>query len=123
MKFEGLTLEVAARTAGMMVVKPPVLHGKSGVDHRFDGLVSDGVNFFAFDFYDSVNEMDVLRTYIKKFDTSASVSIVSASGHVVPGAATLAREYRMDVLSPDGLSKFFSPRAMTANGAGHRLPV
>lgn len=123
MKFEGLALEVAAKNAGLLVVKPAVLHGKSGVDHKFDGLVSDGPRFYAFDFYESVTEMDVLRTYIKKYDTGASTSLVCVSGKVTPDARTLASEYGMEVLGPEELGPFFQPLATPTSGAGHRLVV
>lgn len=123
MKFESLSLEVAAKTAGLLVVKPAVLNGKSGVEHRFDSLVSDGPRFFAFDFYDSVGDMDVLRTYIKKFDTGATTEIVCSSGKVTGDAATLAREYGIEILAPDQISTFFQPRAVATSGRGHQLVI
>ncbi len=121
MKFEGLSLEVAAKNAGLLVVKPPVLRGKSGVDHRFDVLVSDGPRFYGFDFYESINEMDVLRSYIKKFDTSAVVGLVCGTGKVALEAGVLAKEYEMQVLPPDRLSGFFTREAVRATGSGHKI--
>ncbi len=121
MKFEGLSLEVAAKNAGLLVVKPPVLRGKSGVDHRFDVLVSDGPRFYGFDLYQSIDEMDVLRSYIKKFDTNAVVGLVCATGKVVLAAGVLAKEYDMQILPPDRLSSFFSREPVRPTGSGHRI--
>ncbi len=122
-KFEGLALEVAAKNAGLMIVKPAVLHGKSGVDHKFDGLVSDGPRFYAFDFYESVDEIDVLRTYIKKYDSGASTNMVCTSGKITPNAASLAREYGVEILGPEGLGPFFQPLAMASREVGQRAAI
>lgn len=120
MEYESLTLEVSAKTAGYEVVKPPILRGRTGVDHKFSFVASSsGVNY-AFDFYDTVDEIEVLKTYIKEFDTGAVVGIVCTGKGATDSAISLAQEYGMTVVSPEGLTSMFkmtnvakSPRALT----------
>lgn len=108
MEFEKLALEVSATKAGLTPVNPPVLHGDSGVDHRFTLLFTDGRRNYAFDFYDAVTDVEVVRSFAKKFDTRASVNIVCLRGKVTEQARLLAFNYEMKVLSPEALETFFA---------------
>src|SRR5271157_325869 len=107
MELERLSLRVAAAKAGLEVVDPPIAKGRSGVSHRFSFLATDGFHSFAFDFYDEVGEIEVLRTYVKSIDTGALTNVVCLSGIITEKAERAAEEYRMKVLGPSGLAKFF----------------
>ncbi|QQG49172.1 MAG: hypothetical protein HY247_02345 [archaeon] len=106
MELEKVALEVAATKAGLAVVKGAIVQGRSGVDHRFAVVVSDGVHSFAFDFYEGARDVDVLSTYVKKYDTGLETNIVS-SGKNTPLAATLAQEYGMKLVTPESVGSFF----------------
>ncbi len=107
MDFETLGLEVEAANAGLGVLKPPALRGRSGIDHRFSFIASDGLRVFAFDFYQEVRDVEVLRTYIKKYDTSASVQIVCLGKKPSDKALILAAEYGLGILEPEEMKGFF----------------
>lgn len=108
MEFEKLAVEVSAARAGLTEVRPPVLTGQSGIRHRFNLLFSDGRSSYAFDFYEEVTEIQVVRSYAKKFDTGSSVGIVCLSGSVAEGAAALAGSYGMGILGPAEIELFFA---------------
>ncbi|MDG6988785.1 MAG: hypothetical protein JRN21_05595 [Nitrososphaerota archaeon] len=108
MEFEKLALEVSALKAGLNPVTPHVLQGSSGVEHRFDLLFSDGTRNYAFDFYDSVTDVQVVVSYAKKFDAGCQVSIVSPPGTVTKEAKQLALSYNMHLLTPEAAETFFA---------------
>lgn len=108
MQFEKLALEVSAQKAGLAEVAPHVLQGTSGVEHRFDLLFSDGERRYAFDFYESVTDIEVVTSYAKKFDCGCTVSIIAPPEGVTEGAKELALAYNMRVLSPGAASSFFA---------------
>jgi len=110
MYYEKLALEVGATVAGLDVVKPPVIRGESGAEHRFTFVASDKRETYAFDVYNEVGEVEVLRTYIKKMDTGAKAFVVCLSGRPNEKAKELARNYGIDVLSPMEVGDFFSSR-------------
>jgi len=107
MEFEKLALEVSAAKAGLKPVSPNVLRGDSGIDHRVSLLFTDGAKLYGFDFYEKVTEIEVVRSYAKKFDSRAAINMVCLSGEVTPGARELAKEYGMKVLSPRAAETFF----------------
>lgn len=107
MEFEKLALEVSAIKAGLKPVSPHVLQGDSGVEHRFNLLFSDGVRHYAFDFYDSVTDVEVVKSYAKKFDSGCSVHIICPSDRVTDDARRLAQGYNMRLLSPEATATFF----------------
>ena len=108
MEFEKLALEVGAIRAGLTPVSPNVQQGNSGVEHRFNLLFTDGSRNYAFDFYETVSDLDVVKSYAKKFDTKTSVSIVCTGGQVTERARSLAASYGMKILNPDETESFFS---------------
>jgi len=110
MYYEKLALEVGATVAGLDVVKPAVIRGESGTEHRFAFVASDRRETYAFDIYNEVGEVEVLRTYIKKMDTGADAFVVCLSGRPNAKAKELARNYGIDVLSPMEVGDFFSSR-------------
>jgi predicted RecB family endonuclease len=110
MYYEKLALEVGATVAGLDVVKPAVLRGESGGEHRFTFVAADAGETYAFDIYSEVGEVEVLRTYIKKMDTGANAFVVCLSGRPDGKAKELARNYGIDVLSPMEVGDFFSSR-------------
>ena len=110
MYYEKLALEVGATVAGLNVVKPAVIRGESGIEQRFTFVASDGGDMYAFDVYNDVGEVEVLRTYVKKMDTGASAFVVCLSGRPGAKARELARNYGIDVLSPMDVGDFFSSR-------------
>ena len=110
MYYEELALEVSASIAGLRVVKPPFMRGESGVEHRFSFVATDESTRYAFDVWQNVSEVEVLRTYIKALDTGAHAIIVCLSGKPTAEGKKLADSYRMDVLTPGDVGNFFSKR-------------
>jgi hypothetical protein len=110
MYYEKLALEVNATIAGLEVVKPAALKGKSGVTHRFAFLASDGKKNYAFEICSEVGEIEVLRAFVKRIDTDAEVFIVCLSGRAREQGKELASIYKMDILTPKEVGEFFSRR-------------
>lgn len=96
--------------AGLDVVKPAVIRGESGTEQRFTFVASDGFEMYAFDVYNELREVEVIRTYLKKMDTGARTYVVCLSGRPDAKAKELARNYGIDVLSPMDVGEFFSSR-------------
>jgi hypothetical protein len=119
MEYEALALEVGARSVGMKVVKPPIVSGETGVDHKFTFVAEADGEKYAFDLYEDVGEVEVLRTYIKKFDTGAVTTIVCMKHIPTDGAIALAREYGIRLLSKEGLGAAF--RQQMAEEVSHPL--
>lgn len=105
---EKLTLEVGSTKLGWEIVKPRRILGNSGVEHTFAFVTSSGRINYAFDIYDQVSEVEVMKSYLKKYDTEAIVNLVSTRGIATPGAQRLAAEYGMTILRPDEILPFFS---------------
>jgi predicted RecB family endonuclease len=110
MYYEKLALEVGATVAGLDVIKPAVVRGESGLEQRFTFVASDRRDTYAFDVYNDVGEVEILRTYIKKMDTGANAFVVCLSGRPDAKAKELARNYGIAVLSPMEVGDFFSSR-------------
>lgn len=108
MDFEKLALEVGAMKAGLEAVSPHVLQGGSGIRHRFDLLFADGSRYYGFDFYDHVSEVEVVKSYAKKFDAGAVVSLVSPADGVTEEARRLAYSYGIRIITPDEAGSFFA---------------
>jgi hypothetical protein len=108
MEFEKLAIQVSATNAGLKPVTPPMLKGESGVVHRFTLLFSDSGSSYALDFYEKVTEVEVIRSYVKGFDTKASVAVVCLSGNTTEEARTLARTYGVLILGPENTEGFFA---------------
>lgn len=117
MAFERLALEVGAGTAGFSMVKPPVIKGRTGIEHTFSALIKDGSRVLAFDTYESVTEIEVLRSYAKQFDTGASTRIVCLGEAPTERARSLAAEYSMEILNQEGLSKFLGLQRVVQLGS------
>ena len=115
MYAERLTLEVEAARLGWTVVKPPRVRGTSGVEHSFSFLATSGNIRYAFDVYDQVTEVEVLKSYSRKFDTGAIVNLVSSRGTISPEAQSLAKEYGMKILRPDEVAPFFRSALISNN--------
>ena len=107
MYYEKLALQVAAGKAGWQSIEPASNRGASGVVHRYTFMASDGSLTFGFDSYDSVNEFDVLRTYIKQLDTGISTAVVCLRGSITEKAQRLADEYNMKILGSIDIENFF----------------
>ena len=107
MELERLELRVAASKAGLQVVDPPLLTGRSGVTHRFNFLASDESGSFGVDFYDKVGEIELLKSAIKKFDTGALIHVVCLKGVPTQEAELLARDLEIRILSPETLISTF----------------
>lgn len=102
-----LYLEVHATRLGLEIIKPPKLRGASGVEHPFSFLASGGKATYAFDVYDGVTETDVLKSFIKKFDTRTPVNLICTNGKASPAAVALAKEYDMKILKENEIAPFF----------------
>ena len=107
---EKLSLELLASRHECSVIKPPVVTGRSGVVHRFDFLARDGEEYLGFDVYDRLDEISVIKTFIKRTDTGASVAIICPKVHVPEALQGLLREYNMKVVSPDKIEPAFPVR-------------
>jgi hypothetical protein len=122
MDFEKLALEVSAAKAGLKPVSPQVVRGDSGIDHRVTLLFTDGAKLYGFDFYESVTEIEVVRSFAKKFDCKVNINLVSLTGEVTQGAMALANGYAMKVLSPKAAENFFAFEEASAPSAKHPSP-
>ena len=98
MEVERLELKVAARRAGLEIVEPPLLEGRSGTMHRFGFVARDQSSTFAFDFYNEVTEIELLRSAIKGIDTGAKVNVVTLSGETTETALLFASELKARIL-------------------------
>jgi len=107
MYTEKLLLEVQATRLGWSSVKPSSVRGRSGTQHQFSYLASSGDLLYGFDVCDEVSEVEVLRSYIKGYDTGVSVYLVSREGKTNPVAKQLLREYGMRVLTEADIVSFF----------------
>ncbi len=92
-------IAMIANEAGCEIRNPPILMGRSGVEHTFSLLLGCGDNRCAVDVYDSAGEGDVLRTYLKKFDTGISSYIVSLTGTPSESTMNLASKYGISCFS------------------------
>ncbi len=110
MYYEKLALEVGATVAGYEVVKPPVVKGTSGVDHRFTFIAKEGSKVVSFDVYQEVGEVEILRTYLKKMDTGAEAYVVCLSGTPKGKAKELSDCYGIQILGPREVGEFFTTR-------------
>jgi hypothetical protein len=108
--YEELALEVNATIAGLEVRKPPVLCGKSGVEHKFAFLAADGPMRYGFDVCPQVGEIEILRAFVKKLDTGVEAFVVCLSGRPAPEGKELSAKYGIKVLSPGEVGDFFSKR-------------
>lgn len=107
MSFEGLLLEVQARLSGWEVIKPPLCKGISGVEHRFSFLASKEGQLCGFELCGDVGEAEVLKAFVKRRDTRATVFLVCLKGRPSEGGSRLAREYGMRILGPADIESFF----------------
>jgi hypothetical protein len=108
MYFEKLALEVNAVAAGLQVVKPATVRGRSGDDQRFAFVASDGSSTYAFEIFPEVSEKEVLRTYVKKLDAGVQACIVCLKGRPSVEASELACYYGIEVMGPGKVGDFFS---------------
>jgi hypothetical protein len=108
--YEELALEVNATIAGLEVTKPPVLRGKSGIEHRFAFLATDGRARYGFDVCPQVGEVEILRAFVKKMDTAVEAFVVCLSGRPEAESKELAAKYGIKVLTPGDVGDFFSRR-------------
>ncbi len=122
METEKLSLEIEAAKLGWRVVKPPEVRGKSSVEHRFSFLAQAGESSFAFDLYDTVTAVEVLKTYTKEFDTGVSAYMISVSGNASDDAQKLASEYGMKILKPQDVIPFFRA-SFVPSGKGNSQTV
>jgi hypothetical protein len=107
MYTEKLLLEVQAARLGWSTVRPSLARGRSGTQHQFSYLASSGGLLYGFDVCDEVSEVEVLRSYIKSYDTGVLVQIVSRVGKTTQVAKQLLREYGMRVLTEADIVPFF----------------
>ena len=114
--WQRLFLQVESEKAGYSTIAPPVIKGESGVTHRFSFLCESSETKMGFDIYKSLNEAEVMTTYIKKFDTGARCFIVNL-GEAPDGPTTLLiTEYHIPVLAGGGIESV-TPFSNEANGA------
>ena len=110
MYYEKLALEVGATVAGYEVAKPPRILGASGVEQKFDFVASEEGTKYAFDIYNDVGEVEILRTYVKKMDTGAETFIVCLSGRPKDRAKELSVNYGIQILGPKEVGDLFTKR-------------
>jgi hypothetical protein len=83
-------------------VEPPILKGDSGVRHPFSILVRTDEKYHAVDIYNHVGEVEVLRSYIKMYDTHASGHIISSTD-ISAEARSLAAQYSVAISTVEGV--------------------
>ena len=109
MYYEKLALEVGATVAGFDVLKPAVIMGASGVEHRFTFAATDGPAKYAFDVCSEAGEIEIIRAYVKQMDTGAKTFVICLSGKPKDeDSKQLSRSYGVDVLGPKEVGDFFS---------------
>ncbi len=84
--------------------------------HSFSIVLSDGHRLYAFDIYDSIGTIEVLKSYTKRLDTGCTVNLVS------PAAASddvnrLAASYGLRILTPEAAASFFSLQKAVSRAA------
>lgn len=121
MEFEKLALEVRAHFAGLSVIKPPFVVGSSGVRHRFSFLASRDSELFAFDIYEKVGVVEVIRTFAKRLDTSVTACIINLGGGIDSKTSQLASVYGIDTLSPGEIQNLFGRQAVRVQNVSIRL--
>ena len=114
---EKLSLEIQAVNRGLTPVKPAATMGSSGVVHYFSFVAEGSGTTYCFDIYDDVTEIEVLKTYIKKFDTGHTVSLVCTTGKVSSLGIALAREYGLPILAAGEIPVFFDTQLIAARFA------
>ena len=110
MYSEKLVLEVIAAKHHWEVVSPPALTGRSGVTHRFDFVANNGQEKLVFDIFEGLSENDVIKTFIKKYDTGTSAYIICLGDMMERGAVELAREYGMKILRSGSVESDFTTK-------------
>jgi len=96
----------ALNKKGMKALAPATIVGKSGVKHEFAfALIPDsGKATVVVDTELSVKEVDemkVLKFYVKVFDVGPEKAVLCVCPKLASGAATLAKEYGIVVLEDD----------------------
>jgi hypothetical protein len=109
--FESIASDLSKR--GINAKAPAAIVGKSGVKHEFAfALVPDsGKVKIVLDTELSVKEVDemkVLKFYVKVFDVGPEKSILCVSPKLGPRAATLAKEYGIVVIENEVPTKLIS---------------
>jgi len=102
--FESMATEFSAD--GLKASAPSMIFGKSGVKHEFSfGVVNDsGAAKVVVDTELSVKEveeMKVLKFYVKVFDVSPAKAILCVSPKLTDKARQLAKEYGITVIEDD----------------------
>ena len=120
MYYEKLALEVGATVAGYEVAKPPFIRGASGIDQKFTFVATEGDKNLAFDIYNDVGEVEILRTYVKKMDTGAEAFVVCLSGKPKERAKELSENYGIKILGPKEVGDLFTRRITQLIGARRR---
>jgi len=123
MYSELLRLNVAAERAGMEVVRPPCLQGRSSTNHIFSFLARGDSTVVAVDIYEEVGSIEVLRSFIKAFDIGCTVHAVCTRGEPSAEAEKLAREYHMRILKPDAVEEVFEGILVAPNATVSSPPA
>ncbi len=101
--WQRLLLQVESEKAGYTTITPPVIKGQSGVTHRFSFLCESNMTKLGFDIYNSLNQVEVVTTYIKKLDTGARCFILNLGETPDEPTTRLITEYRIPVLAGGGI--------------------
>ena len=123
MYYELLALEIHATAAGLEVLKPPTLVGRSGITHKFSFMAKDDNLNYGFDIYNDVTREEVIRTFAKKLDTKAYAFIVSLRGRPKQEVISLADEYGITVLGPADIDTFFNWMKVEATNPRESLGI
>ena len=117
--FEDLAEDLNKK--GVAASAPATIPGKSGVKHEFAfALQGSGKPRVVVDTELSVkdvDEMKVLKFYVKVFDISPAKAILCVSPRLNERATTLAREYGILVLEDDAPKKLVGMAARAVNEA------
>jgi hypothetical protein len=111
--FESLASDLSKK--GMQAQSPALIMGKSGVRHEFAFAVlkDSGKTSVVVDTELSVKEVDemkVLKFYVKVFDVSPEKAILCVSPRLAERASTLAKEYGLTVVE-DEVPRKLIPKA------------
>lgn len=123
MASKGFSSEVEAAGLGLATVRLAKVRGESGALHTFSFAARARSTTFALDVYDEVRDIDVLKTYVKVYDTKAVGAMVCVTGRVSKRAEAMAKDYGMNIIAPAEVPRYLRSLALGNKAAYDHFPV
>ena len=122
--------------AGLEVIKPPTVPGRTGVFQRCNLVAEDGPRVLGFNIYPEIGTTEPIRTYLKKIDSGVSAFAVCQGRRPTDESRRLAMAYGVRITCPGGVEALFAgkirlscsvssgvPRSRRFNVPGYSGPV